>query len=143
MMPFKIVVALCLFQSVLPSQADPFSNVPERQRNELREIFAKMIEGERTRQWAMLFALTGRPSQEKAAFIANKTKSSRLESFSLKTVTYIPPDDEWVISGCAHFRGMSHGIMATVHAKWKNEMWQLTPVSRSVHSKGGTMKCVP
>ena len=54
-----------------------------------------------------------------------------LWKFRASKVTFIPPDDSWIIRGWASFEGdpKEHGHLANITANWRDSRWYLSPVA--------------
>lgn len=124
---------------------DIYRQVPEDRRQALRQTVDKLLEAEQQADWKVVYQLLDRKSGETEEGFLKKVKGRRpLREFRPSKVTFIPPDDAWVIRGCASFEDdpKDHGHLANIRATWSDSRWHLSLVSFALvgNEKGGKLQ---
>ena len=152
-MILKVLLALVLKPVSLQSNpkqpaeaaADVYQQIPEDRRQLLRETVDNLIGAEQRADWKAVYQLLDRkPGETKEDFLRQAKRGGPLREFRLTKITFIPPDDSWVIRGCASFGGdlKEHGHLANITAKWRDSRWYVSPVAFELvgNEKGGRLQ---
>lgn len=126
-------------------QADIYQHIPEEQRELLRQAVDKLVAAEKNADWKSVYQLLDKkPGETEGSFLRETKRMRRLREFSPYKVTFIPPDDSWVIQGCALFEGdaKQHGHVADITARWIDSRWHLSAVAFAVFEKGKLHECL-
>src|SRR5256885_1701926 len=125
--------------------ADMYQKVPEDRRQSLREAVDNLIGAEQRADWKAVYQLRERtPGETEADFLRYAARGRPLREFRLTKIVFIPPDDSWVIRGCASFGGdlKERGHVADITAKWRDSRWYLSVVAFVLlgNEKGGKLQ---
>jgi hypothetical protein len=123
---------------------DLFRKIPADQREALREGVQRLIEAEKKGDWKTVFELgERRPGQTADSFASERKRRRPLRDFVPASLTFIPPDEEWVIEGCASVEGdrKSLGHISTIHARWKDSRWFVSEIAVAPSEKGLIREC--
>jgi hypothetical protein len=130
--------------SPVGQQEDVFQKVPEDQRKPLRRTVEKLIEAEKGGDWKSVFELVEkRPGQTEDSFVKAMQRRRLLHEFVPLSLTFIPPEEGWILEGCANFDGDGKGVgkYSTIHARWKDSRWYLSGIAVELFEKGKIRKC--
>lgn len=133
---FTILISIApLFtrqQGALSERADVFREIPEEQRDPLRQAVAKLVEAEKVNDWKSVYSMLDDPStQSEDKFITKMEQGGLLREFRPSKITFVPANGFWNIQGCASFGGDEdgEGHVASVHAHWHDSRWHLSPIA--------------
>jgi hypothetical protein len=96
-------------QTIVPSsgvrqEEQLYEAVPPGDRESLRHSVEKFVALRKAGGWDELYGMWKNEKHEtKAGFLDRMQHSSRLGKFTLVEITYFPPANAWVFSGCAEF----------------------------------------
>jgi hypothetical protein len=118
-------------EDVGSKRVDVYQEIPNEQREQLKQAVRKLVEAERARDWKSVYALLDeKPTETEDKFVSKMKPGRTLHEFQPFKVTFVPPDGVWNIEGCASFEGdqTGQGRVASVHARWGDSRWYLSPV---------------
>ena len=137
-LPILLSALLLLGQlPVAPNQeaankpTDIYLQVPEEQRESLRQALEKLVLAEKRGDWRAVWELYDRrPEETEEGFLKKMKRRRHLRQFQPSQMYFYPPESSWIIQGCASFEGSPKhkGLWANVHARWRESRWYLSPV---------------
>lgn len=141
---FPPTVALLQQEKTDEKRADVYQHIPQEQRELLRQAVEKLIAAEKKADWKSVYQLLDKkPGETEDSFLKETKRMRLLREFLASKVTFIPPDNSWVIQGCALFEGdpKQHGHVADITARWIESRWYLSPVVFAMFEKGKVREC--
>jgi hypothetical protein len=112
--------------------ADIYERIPKDQRELLRQAVNKLIEAQKMGDWKNVYKLLDKESkQDEDTFLRKMKRAHLLRDYQPSRVIFYPPNDEWIIEGCASFQtdAKQKGHVAWVIARWTDSRWYLSPIS--------------
>ncbi|HYB62318.1 MAG TPA: hypothetical protein VEH50_12680 [Methylomirabilota bacterium] len=109
-----------------------YGAVPGYQRGRLIQSMDDLVSDEIRRDWRALYQMIDHQPGESEEVFAKRMQSGRaLRQFLPSKVSFYPPNDSWIIEGCASFEGdeKNEGRLASVHARWAHARWYLSPIT--------------
>ena len=148
-----VVFTIVLSTAALPvgqhgpedKREDVFRKVPEDQREQLSGVVEKLIEAEEGGDWKSVFELVEkRPGQTEDSFVKEMQRRRLLHELASLSLTFVPPEEGWILEGCANFDGDGKGVgkYSTIHARWKDSRWYLSGIAFELFEKGKIRKCL-
>jgi len=134
----SLLVSLLLLAIVGTQRQTTASNdqvydpVPNDQRVLLKHALAELVDAERGANWKSVFALIDHePGETEESFVDKMRHARRLKDFSPSKISFYPPSESWLVTGCAVFgnAGNGEGEEANVHARWEGSRWYLSVVA--------------
>jgi hypothetical protein len=139
------IAPMSVQQGARERDEDIYQKIPDAQRELLRRTVEELIDAEKSGDWRVVFQLDGkRSSQTEDDFVKEMQHRKLLREFIPLSLTFLPPENEWIFEGCANFDGdpKSVGKYSTIHAGWKDSRWHLSGVAIEMFEKGKIRKCV-
>jgi hypothetical protein len=127
-----LIVSAISGQQTTDRNQDLYQEIPAQQRKSLKQALNKLVQAEKNGDWKSVYALSAKQATETEDSFVRKMKGKHaLHWFRPSKVTFIPSDDFWNIQGCASFEDgkPERGQLASVHARWTNSRWFLSPVA--------------
>jgi len=129
---FRLFFTFSLSQQTPEAGDDIYQKIPTEQRRQLEEAIGKLIAAEKLGDWKSVYALLHDQTDEtEGAFVSKMKRQRRLREFRPSKVTFMPPDNSWIIQGCASFAGEpeARGHVADITARWREPRWYLSPIA--------------
>ncbi len=143
-----VILALILLSCSrkAPDPHDVYRDVPDRDRESLRQAVAQMVDFQVTQQWEKMYEVLAEPRPPKDSFLRLRAELRSLKGFQATSVTWIP--DGWLISGCGEWGprlNQPQAVVSSLQAKTTENGWRLTPVAADVFAgEAGNLKpCSP
>ncbi len=128
-----------------PDPTDAYRDVPDQDRESLRQAVAHMVDLQVTKDWEKMYEVLAEPRQTKESFARLRAEVRSLRSFRPTSVTWIP--DGWLISGCGEWEPRPNQpalVVSSLQAKASGSGWRLSPVGADVFAgEPGNLKPCP
>ena len=123
----------CHAQVQAPDRTSVFSPVPSPDRESLRRSFDEFITLQTAGDWERVYDRLDNKSNMSREKFVEQMRSNSIVRFVPHSVTLIPPQGAWMITGCGVFRNahaeQRKGVVSSVYARKVKGEWRLTPVA--------------
>ena len=110
-----------------------YESLPQAERIPFREGLERVLSLHKAGKWSELYDYVDTDvPMSKEQFIKENSGGSALVEFQPKVVTYIPPSDSWLVTGCAEFREPSGKVFfafSSVRARHTDKGWRFRDVA--------------
>jgi hypothetical protein len=115
------------------SSKELFSSVPSSDRESLRRTFHDFVGYQVAGDWEKVYERLDNQSKTPKERFVEEMRSNSLLRFIPQSVTFIPPQGAWMLTGCGVFRnaqgGDREGKISSVYARKVKDDWRFTPVA--------------
>jgi hypothetical protein len=124
-----------------------YEPLPEVERRLFIDGLRKIIALRKSGKWSELYDYVDADVPiSKQQFIERMKIADSLVSFEPAAVTYIPPSDSWLVTGCAEFKKPSETVLlafSSVRGRHTDQGWRFTDVAieRIKGEPGGIRSC--
>jgi hypothetical protein len=132
---FTALVGSCLQSqsSAVKTEAKWYGSVPETERQAFLSRFEQVIILRKDGAWSDLYDRRYNHGNEtKQEYVATRSQWHTLIWFHPKRAFYYPPEDSWVIKGCARYRdpaGKEYLAPSVMHAYLVSQQWLFNDLS--------------
>jgi hypothetical protein len=130
---------------------DIYQQVPKEQRELLSQSIQELVVAQEKRDWQAVWQLYDkrqgqvdlpydqRKDELESSYLSKMQRMRRLRGFTPKIVYFFPPDNYWVIEGCASYEENNggEGLWSDLHARWIGTRWYFSPVSIELSKEPG------
>ncbi len=148
LIPAAMLVVLACFSCSRkgPDPNDVYRDVPDRDREALRNAVTQMVDFQVSKQWDEMYKVLVEPRQERDSFLRQRPQLRSLKGFRATSVTWIP--DGWLVSGCGEWEPRANqpeALVSSLQAKSTDSGWRLSPVAADVFADepGNVKRCSP
>ena len=114
-------------------QERAYASVPQAERESLRNAVQQLISLQTAGDWEKIYEILDNQQGLSRKQFLREMQGKKLARFAPQSITFIPPEGTWMITGCGLFqpvrRNHRQGVFSSVHARKVGDGWRLTPVA--------------